>query len=39
MIWDIMRNDKSLKMIYDDYFEYAVYTYHKNAFLKTPVGV
>jgi hypothetical protein len=32
MIWDIMRNDKSLKMIYDDYFKYAVYTYH-NAVL------
>ena len=39
MIWDIMRNDKSLKMIYDDYFKYSVYTYHKNAFFKTPVGV
>ncbi len=32
MIWDIMRNDKSLKMTYDNYFEYAVYTYH-NAVL------
>jgi len=32
MIWDIMRNDKSLKMIYDAYFKYAVYTYH-NAIL------